>query len=167
MLNAMMTKLETDLRAASEASMTHLLATARTQLEKAIAEIGKERANGLAEVEEQQVKAAAYAETLDEYRAELQCEIDKMQAHMERQEGRRVELNVGGYRYETSVQTLRRVPGNLFDTYFSGRYPQTVDGSTSSTATACSSGTCYSTCARAWCRWWSRRRAREQAYCGG
>jgi hypothetical protein len=30
-------------------------------------------------------------------------------------------LDVGGYRYTTSVQTLRRLPGTLFDAYFSGR----------------------------------------------
>jgi hypothetical protein len=130
MLSTMMTKLETDLRAASEASVTQLLATARSQLEEAIAEIAKERADGLAEVEEQRAEAAAYAQTLDEYRTELQCEIEAMQTHKEQQEGR-VLLNVGGYRYETSVQTLRRVPGNLFDAYFSGRYAQDVctDGS--------------------------------------
>jgi hypothetical protein len=42
-----------------------------------------------------------------------------------------VELNIGGYRFETSVQTLRRVPHTFFDAYFSGRYAQDVcnDGS--------------------------------------
>jgi hypothetical protein len=53
-----------------------------------------------------------------------------MQTHREAQEGR-VELNIGGYRFETSVQTLRRVPHTFFDAYFSGRYAQDVcdDGS--------------------------------------
>jgi N-acetylneuraminic acid mutarotase len=53
-----------------------------------------------------------------------------MQTHQEKQEGR-VELNIGGYRFETSVQTLRRVPHTFFDAYFSGRYAQDVckDGS--------------------------------------
>jgi hypothetical protein len=53
-----------------------------------------------------------------------------MQAHRAQQEGR-VELRIGGYRFETSVQTLRRVPHTFFDAYFSGRYVQDVcsDGS--------------------------------------
>jgi hypothetical protein len=53
-----------------------------------------------------------------------------MHTHQESQQGR-VELNIGGYRFETSVQTLRRVPHTFFDAYFSGRYAQDVcnDGS--------------------------------------
>ena len=53
-----------------------------------------------------------------------------MHKHKETQKGR-VELNIGGYEYMTSVETLRRIPGTLFDAYFSGRYPQDVckDGS--------------------------------------
>jgi hypothetical protein len=53
-----------------------------------------------------------------------------MHKHKEAQEGR-VLLNIGGYRFETSVQTLRRVPHTFFDAYFSGRYAQDVcnDGS--------------------------------------
>jgi hypothetical protein len=48
----------------------------------------------------------------------------------EAQEGH-VELNIGGYHFQTSVQTLRRVPHTFFDAYFSGRYAQDVcaDGS--------------------------------------
>jgi N-acetylneuraminic acid mutarotase len=53
-----------------------------------------------------------------------------MQMHQAAHEGR-VELNIGGFRFETSVQTLRRVPHTFFDAYFSGRYAQDVcaDGS--------------------------------------
>jgi hypothetical protein len=53
-----------------------------------------------------------------------------MQTHQAKQEGR-VELNIGGYRFQTSVDTLRRVPHTFFDAYFSGRYAQDVcdDGS--------------------------------------
>ena len=53
-----------------------------------------------------------------------------MHKHKAAQEGR-VVLNVGGFRYETSVQTLRRLPHTFFDAYFSGRYAQDVctDGS--------------------------------------
>jgi hypothetical protein len=53
-----------------------------------------------------------------------------MHNHQEAQEGR-VELNIGGHRFETSVQALRRVPHTFFDAYVSGRYAQDVcnDGS--------------------------------------
>jgi hypothetical protein len=53
-----------------------------------------------------------------------------MQMHQAAHEGR-VELNIGGFHFETSVQTLRRVPHTFFDAYFSGRYAQDVctDGS--------------------------------------
>jgi hypothetical protein len=53
-----------------------------------------------------------------------------MHKHKEAQEGR-VELNIGGHRFETSVQTLRRVSHTFFDAYLSGRYAQDVceDGS--------------------------------------
>jgi N-acetylneuraminic acid mutarotase len=53
-----------------------------------------------------------------------------MHKHKEAQEGH-VELNIGSYRFQTSVQALRRVPHTFFDAYFSGRYAQDVcrDGS--------------------------------------
>jgi hypothetical protein len=40
-------------------------------------------------------------------------------------------LYIGGYRYTTSVQTLRCLPGTFFDAYFSGRYTmdRSEDGS--------------------------------------
>jgi hypothetical protein len=67
---------------------------------------------------------------IDARRAELAREIAAMHMHQARQEGH-VELNIGGYRFETSVQTLRRIPHTFFDAYFSGRYAQDVcdDGS--------------------------------------
>jgi hypothetical protein len=48
-----------------------------------------------------------------------------MQTHKEAQEGC-VELNIGGRRFKTSVQTLRRVPHTFYDAYFSGGYAQDV-----------------------------------------
>jgi hypothetical protein len=53
-----------------------------------------------------------------------------MQKQHEAQQGR-VVLDVGGYRYTTSVQTVRRLPGTLFVAYFSGRYimDRSEDGS--------------------------------------
>jgi hypothetical protein len=63
-------------------------------------------------------------------RAELHTEVATMHKHKESQEGH-VELNIGGFRFQTSVQTLRRIPHTFFDAYFSGRYAQDVcrDGS--------------------------------------
>jgi hypothetical protein len=87
------------------------VATARTQLDGALAEIAKECAKGLADVARE--------------KADLHREIAAMHKHKEAQEGHIV-LNIGGYRYETSVQTLRRLPHAFFDAYFSGRYAQDV-----------------------------------------
>jgi hypothetical protein len=62
--------------------------------------------------------------------AELQRDIKAMEGHQERHEGR-IDLNVGGIHFHTSVQTLRRLPNTFFHAYFSGRYAQDVcdDGS--------------------------------------
>jgi hypothetical protein len=127
MFDAMLSQLETDLRAALGICVTGLVATARARLEGAHADVTKERAQLLAEVAEERAKALAEVDTR---RVELGREVSAMQQHKEAQEGR-VELNIGGYRFETSVQTLRRVPHTFFDAYFSGRYAQDVcnDGS--------------------------------------
>jgi hypothetical protein len=89
--------------------------------------VAEEKAKGLVEVAEERAKGIA---EVDARRAELHLEVATMQKHKEAQEGH-VELNIGGYRYQTSVQTLRRVPHTFFDAYFSGRYAQDVcdDGS--------------------------------------
>jgi hypothetical protein len=81
-------------------------------------EVAEQRAKGLAEVAEERDKGLA---EVDARRAELHREVTAMQMHWATQEGR-VELNIGGFRFETSVQTLRRVPHTFFDAYFSGRY---------------------------------------------
>jgi hypothetical protein len=127
MFDAMLSQLEVDLCTALGTCVTGLVATARARLEGAHADLAKERAQLLAEVAEERAKALA---KVDERRAELGCEVETMHKHKEAQEGR-VLLNIGGYRFETSVQTLRRVPHTFFDAYFSGRYAQDVcnDGS--------------------------------------
>jgi hypothetical protein len=107
----LLSKLEKDLRASLDTCVTGMVATAKTQLATALAEVAKERSKGLADVARE--------------RAELHREIEAMQMHKETQEGR-VELNIGGRRFETSVQTLRRVPHTFFDACFSGRYAQDV-----------------------------------------
>jgi hypothetical protein len=89
--------------------------------------LAEERAKGLAEVAEERGKGLA---EVDSRRAEVHQEVAAMQMHKAAHEGR-VELNIGGFRFETSVQTLRRLPHTFFDAYFSGRYAQDVctDGS--------------------------------------
>jgi hypothetical protein len=116
MIALLLAALEEELRADFHKALAGLLTTARTRLEGALAEVAKERAQGLAEVATQ--------------KAELHREIEAMQTHQSMQEGH-VELNIGGFHFETSVQTLRRVPHTFFDAYFSGRYAQDVcrDGS--------------------------------------
>jgi hypothetical protein len=116
LFDALLATLEQELRANFHRALAGLLATARTRLEGALAEVARERAQGLAEVTTQ--------------KAELRREVEAMQTHEEQQQGR-VELNIGGHRFQTSVQTLRRLPYTFFDAYFSGRYAQDVclDGS--------------------------------------
>jgi hypothetical protein len=127
MFDALLSQLETDLRAALGTCITELVSTARARLEGAHSDVAKERAQGLVEVAEERAKALA---EVDARRADLGREVAAMHMHQEAQEGR-VELNIGGYRFQTSVQTLRRVPHTFFDAYFSGRYAQDVcdDGS--------------------------------------
>jgi hypothetical protein len=124
------------------------IAVVTTRLEAAVAEVDKERTKGLAEVAagladvtKERTKglaevAAGLAEVAKERtevaarREELLREIEAMRKHKEAQQGH-VVLNIGGCRFETSVQTLRRVPQTFFDAYFSGRHAQDVcaDGS--------------------------------------
>jgi hypothetical protein len=127
MFDSLLSQLETDLRAALGTCITGLVATARTRLEHAHADVAKERARGLAEVAEERAEALA---EVDARRGDLGREVAAMHTHQESREGR-VGHNIGGYRFETSVQTLRRVPHTFFDAYFSGRYAQDVcnDGS--------------------------------------
>jgi hypothetical protein len=127
MFDALLSQLETDLRAALGTCVTGLVSTARARFEGAHSDVAKERAQGLVEVAEERAKALA---EVDARCADLGREVAAMHTHREAQEGR-VKLNIGGYRFETSVQTLRRVPHTFFDAYFSGRYAQDVcnDGS--------------------------------------
>jgi hypothetical protein len=123
-----------EMRPLLETAMEGVLTKARCALE----EVEQQRANGLAEVAEERSQCLADIDAeraeglaeVDARRAELGREIAAMHKHKEAQEGH-VVLNIGGYLYETSVQTLRRVPHTFFDAYFSGRYAQDVcnDGS--------------------------------------
>jgi hypothetical protein len=116
LFDALLQTVEEDLRVNLERVVTGFVATTRTQLEYALAEVAKERAIGLAEDAKE--------------KADLHREIAAMHKHKEAQEGH-VVLDIGGYRYTTSVQTLRRLPHTFFDAYFGGRYAmdRTEDGS--------------------------------------
>jgi hypothetical protein len=105
MIDAILSRLETDLRTALGTCAMDLGASDRATLEGAQADIAKERAQGLAEVAEERAKARAM---VDARRAELGREVATMHKHKEAQEGR-VELNIGGHRFHTSVQALRRI----------------------------------------------------------
>jgi hypothetical protein len=123
-----------EMRPLLETAMETVLTKVRAVLEEAeqqrtqgLAEVAEVRVKGLAEVAEERDKGLA---EVDARRAELHREVAAMQMHQAAHEGR-VELNIGGFRFETSVETLRRVPHTFFDAYFSGRYAQDVcaDGS--------------------------------------
>jgi hypothetical protein len=90
----------------------------RTELEEIVEEVAEERANGLAEVARERAKGLAEDAKV---RAALARDLAAMQKQQEEQQSRIV-LDIGGFRYTTSVQTLRRIPGTFFDAYFSGRY---------------------------------------------
>jgi hypothetical protein len=129
-LEAMQCEIQPLLETAMEGVLTRarsVLEDAKQQRTQDIAEVNEQRTKGHAEVAEERAKGLA---EVDARRAELRREVTAMQMHQASHEGR-VELNISGYRFETSVQTLRRVPHNFFDAYFSGRYAQDVctDGS--------------------------------------
>jgi hypothetical protein len=127
MLDALLSQLETDLKSGLSTYVDDFVATARARLEDAHADVAKERTQALADVAGERAKVFA---EVDARRAELGREFTAIHKHKEAQEGR-VELNIGGHRFVTSVQTLRCVPHTFFDAYFSGRYAQDVcnDGS--------------------------------------
>jgi N-acetylneuraminic acid mutarotase len=127
MFDLLLDTLEKDLTTALGVAVAVLVSDARTRLQDAAVEVAKERAKNLAEVATE--RATALAE-VDARRGELSREMEAMRTHQEMQEGH-IELNIGGHHFQTSVQTLRRVPNTFFDAYFSGRYAQDVcnDGS--------------------------------------
>jgi hypothetical protein len=81
------------------------------QRSRGLADVATERTKLLTKVAEERAKGLA---DIDARRAELLLEVATMHQHREAQEGR-VELNIGGYLFQTSVQTLRRVPHTFFD----------------------------------------------------
>jgi hypothetical protein len=88
-----------DLHAALSTSVAGMMSTVRACLEGAHAGIVKENIWGLAEVAEERANALA---EVDSRRADLGREVAAMHRHTEAQEGR-VQLNIGGHRFATSV----------------------------------------------------------------
>jgi hypothetical protein len=117
-------KMQPLLETAMEGVLTHVrgvLKEAEHQRTQLLVEVAEERAEGLAGVAEERNKGHA---EVDARRAELHREVAVMQMHQAAHEGR-VELNIGGFLFEISVQTLRRVPHTFFDAFqrpvFAGR----------------------------------------------
>ena len=79
----------------------------RAQCRRLVDHVERERALGLGQVEEK--------------RAALAREIQAMRKLQQTQDSK-VELDVGGHKYSTSVATLRCKPGTMLDAMFSGRY---------------------------------------------
>ena len=129
--------LRTELLALITTAVDGLVAKARTKLELVEKEAEELTAKGLREVEEQ--------------REALEREMAAMQRHQDQHESR-VELDVGGVQYITSVEMLQRVPHTSFDAYFSGRdaFVDAEDGAVFiATGTGGCSSTCWSSCATA------------------
>ena len=147
-LEPMMRAFEDKMATAVQDAVRGLTSQARTELGRVVAAAEQARARGEAELEAK--------------RAALEAELAAMQ-RVEYAQDTRVELDVGGRRFVTSVATLRSKPGTMLDAMFSGRYlvDKTADGSVFWTATGACLVTCWSTCGTAWCRW--RRRARRRA----
>jgi hypothetical protein len=133
-IGEMRREMRREMRPVLETAMEGDLTKARILLEgleqtraQALAEVAEEWATGLSEVAKERARGLAEVETR---RAELNSEILAMRTHQEKQQGL-VKLNIGGYHFETSIKTLRRVPHTFFDAYLSGRYAQDVcrDGS--------------------------------------
>ena len=103
-MDSILNQLETTL----QAELGRFLQSARAKVEQAMDAVAEERDAMLAEVEGK--------------RAELDAEIAAMaKVHLSQES--KVELNIGGTSFTTSVSTLRNKPGTMLDAMFSGRYP--------------------------------------------
>ena len=109
-------RFEDELMVGAQAAVRGLVARARTETQRMLQAVEQARVDGVAEVEEK--------------RAALEAELRAMQQLQETQDSR-VELDVGGHRYSTSVATLRSRAGCMLSAMFSGRHAlhQEADGS--------------------------------------
>ena len=153
-LEPLLAELHEELTEAMHAAVRSMMGTARTKLKSVLEAVAAERDRGMAEVEEK--------------RAVLEAELAAMRPIQEAQ-GSRVELDVGGVRFSTSLATLGSKGDNMLTAMLSGRYAVDRGEDGSWTATAGCLRTCWSTCATAWWRWRRGRLAGGRTWrcCGG
>ena len=106
-MERLIARFEEELMAAAQASVRKLASQARAEVERVLQAVEQARVRGVAEV--------------DEKRAALEEELRAMQQLQQAQDSR-VELDVGGQRYKTSLATMRSKPGCMLSAMFSGRY---------------------------------------------
>ena len=104
-METLLRELEEELRASAQAAVQAVLARARQEVKRLEEAARKEREAGLREVARLRAELAAEVAAMEQAQA----------AHRSR-----VELDVGGVRYVTSVATLRSRPGSMLDAMFSG-----------------------------------------------
>ena len=107
MLEELIRGFEEEPTAGAQAAVSGLVDRARAEVMRLLQAVEQTRVVGVAEVEEK--------------RAALEAELQAMQQLQQAQDSR-VELDVGGHRYSTSVATLRSKPGSMLDAMFSGRH---------------------------------------------
>ncbi len=97
--------MEEELRTAAQAAVQAVLARARQEVEQVLEAARREREAGLREVARLRVELAAEAAAMEQRQAAQRS---------------RIELEVGGVRFVTSVATLRSRPGSMLDAMYSG-----------------------------------------------
>ena len=106
-MDAILQAFEEQLTSAALAAVQGVVASAKGEVARLLEAACKEREAGVREVEQK--------------RAELALEVAAMHKVAVAQDSR-VELEVGGVRFVTSVATLRSRAGSMLDALFSGRY---------------------------------------------
>jgi hypothetical protein len=150
MFAVLLDTLEMDLRAALNTAVTGLVATARTRLEVAIAELEDERTRGLAEVADERAKGLA---DVDRRQRELSREIEAMQRHKEAQEGVWSSTSAGtATRRQCRRCDACRTLSSMHTSAAGTRKTCVATAAYLLIATASTLVTSRSTCATAWCR---------------
>ena len=106
-MDAILRSFEDELTSAAQDAVKGVVARAKSEVARLLAAASKEREAGVREVEQK--------------RSELAMEVAAMHKVSVAQDSR-VELEVGGVQFVTSVATLRSRAGSMLDALFSGRY---------------------------------------------
>lgn len=106
-MDILLKNFETKVTEATLLAVQDLMEQTRAEMGRLLEEVERARLQGLAEVEAK--------------RKELDREIQAMEK-VQLAQDHRVELDVGGQRFATSLATLRSKPGNMLDAMFSGRH---------------------------------------------